>query len=80
MVCVRTGLAVALHVGGPEREVVAQQLHDEGGVLVALLRERVELRDCIVERGLRQPARAVRAVQDFVVEYLQHGARGFLVT
>jgi hypothetical protein len=34
---------------GPEREVVAEQLHDEGGVLVALLVERVELRDGLVE-------------------------------
>lgn len=67
-----TGLAVALHVGGPEREVVAQQLHDERGVLVRLLGERVQLGDGVVEGRLRQPARAVRAVQDFVVEYLQH--------
>lgn len=68
---VLTRLAVSLHVGGPEREVVAQQLHDERGVLVALLRERVELGDRVVERRLRQPARAVRTVQDFVVEHLE---------
>lgn len=66
-----TGLAVALHVRGPEREVVPQQLHDECGVLVALLGQRVELGDRVVERRLRQPTRAVRTVQDFVVEYLQ---------
>ena len=43
----RPGLLVVLR--GPEREVVAEQLHDEGGVLVALLVERVELRDGLVE-------------------------------
>ena len=41
------GLFVVL--GRPEGEVVAQQLHDEGGVLVALLVERVELGDGLVE-------------------------------
>ena len=48
-----------LHLGGPEGEVVAQELHDERRVLVALLVERVELRDRLVERALRQLARAV---------------------
>lgn len=70
-----TGLAVALHVRGPQREVVAQQLHDERRVLVRLLGERVQLGDGVVERRLRQPARAVRAVQDFVVEYLRTNNR-----
>ena len=42
-----TPLLVVLR--GPEREVVAEQLHDQGGVLVALLVERVELRDGVVE-------------------------------
>eukprot|EP00966_Prymnesium_polylepis_P183968 4264133-Prymnesium_polylepis.2 len=32
-----------LVVGCPQREVVAEQLHDEGRILVALLVERVEL-------------------------------------
>lgn len=68
--CVGT-FGVALHVGGPEREVVAQQLHDERGVLVALLGQRVQLGDGVVERRLGQPARAVRAVQDLVVEHLR---------
>lgn len=71
MACTLTRLAVALHVGGPEREVVAQQLHDERGVLVGLLGERVEFCDGVVEGRLRQPARAVWAVQDFVVEHLE---------
>ncbi len=41
--------AAHLHVGGPEREVVAQQLHDECAVLVALLSQRVQLGDGLVE-------------------------------
>ena len=36
-------------VRGPEREVVAQELHDERRVLVALLVQRVQLRDSVVE-------------------------------
>lgn len=36
-------------VGRPQGEVVTQQLHDEGGVFVGLLGERVELRDGVVE-------------------------------
>ena len=38
------------------------------GVLVALLREGVELSNGVVERLLRQMARTVGAVEDFVVE------------
>jgi hypothetical protein len=44
-----------LHVGGPEGEVVTQQLHDEGAVLVRLLAQRVQLRDGLV-KGLRTVA------------------------
>ena len=43
-------------------------MHDEGRVLVALLREGVELSNGVVERLLRQMARTVGAVEDFVVE------------
>jgi len=35
---------------GPQREVVAQELHDERGVLVRLFAQRVEVRDRVVER------------------------------
>ncbi len=60
------GLAV---VGrGPEGEVVAQELHDEGAVAVRLLRERVELGDRVVEGLLGQVAGAVGRVEDLVVE------------
>ena len=56
-------------VGGPQSKVVAQQLHDKRGVLVALLAERVELCDGVVEGLLSQVARAVWRVQDLVIEY-----------
>ena len=38
-----------LHVRGPEGEVVTQQLHDEGAVLVRLLAQGVQLRDGLVK-------------------------------
>lgn len=47
--------AADLHVGGPEGEVIAQQLHDEGAVLVRLLAQRVQLRDRLV-KGLSSRA------------------------
>ena len=59
---------LVLHVRGPEREVVAQQLHDQRRVLVRVLGERVQLCDCVVERLLGQVARALRRVHDLVVE------------
>ena len=40
---------VALGVGGPQGEVVPQQLHDERGVLVAVLVQGVQLGDGVVE-------------------------------
>ncbi len=39
-----------LHVAGPEREVVAQELHDEGAVLVGLLPQGVQLSNRLVKR------------------------------
>ena len=41
--------ARARPVRSPEREVVAQELHDERRVLVALLVQRVQLSDGVVE-------------------------------
>ena len=46
-------LAAPGPVGGPEREVVPEELHDESGVLVALLVQRVQFRYGVVE-GLEQ--------------------------
>ena len=39
---------------GPQREIVAQELHDERGVLVRLFAQRVEVRDRVVERLPRE--------------------------
>ena len=60
---------VSLHVTGPEREVVPEELHDERGVLVALLRQRVQLRDGVVKGRLGKFASALRRVHDLVVEH-----------
>mmetsp|Transcript_64622 Transcript_64622/g.145771 ORF Transcript_64622/g.145771 Transcript_64622/m.145771 type:complete len:253 (+) Transcript_64622:311-1069(+) len=54
---------------GPEGQVVPEELHDEGRVLVRLLRQGVELGDRVVERRLGQVARPVRGVQDLVEEH-----------
>ena len=62
-------LTFSLHVRRPEGEVVPEELHDEGRVLVALLGERVQLGDRVVEGGLGQAARAVGRVEDLVVEH-----------
>ena len=42
----------ALHVGRPQGEIVSEELHDQCGVLVALLGKRVQLGDSVVERSL----------------------------
>ena len=52
----------------PERQVVAEELHDESRVFVALFRQCVELGNSVVERLLRQVACTVGAVEDLVVE------------
>mmetsp|Transcript_10739 Transcript_10739/g.24196 ORF Transcript_10739/g.24196 Transcript_10739/m.24196 type:complete len:282 (+) Transcript_10739:135-980(+) len=57
-----------LHVARPEGEVVPEQLHDERRVFVRLLAQRVQLRNRLVERLLRQVARALGTVQNLVVE------------
>ena len=62
-------LTFGLHVRRPEREVVPEELHDERRVLVALLGQRVQLCDGVVEGGLGEAARAVRRVQDLVVKH-----------
>lgn len=65
----RTVVSVAvLHVGRPQGEVVPEQLHDERGVLVALLGEGIELSNGVVEGSLGQAAGAVGRVEDLVVE------------
>ena len=67
----RRALAVRVDVGRPDGEVVAQQLHDERGVLVVLLGHLVELRHRLVERRLRHLTGAIRQLQHLVVEHLR---------
>lgn len=53
---------------GPESEVIAQKLHDQGAVTVALLGEGVELGNGIVKGLLGEVAGTVWRVEDLVVE------------
>jgi hypothetical protein len=53
---------------GPQSEVITQQLHDQSAVTVALLRQRVELSNGIVESLLGKVAGTVGRVQNLVVE------------
>ena len=61
-------LLVVLLVRGPKRQIVAQQLHDQRRVLVRILRQRVQLRDGVVECALGDLARLVRLLEDFIVD------------
>jgi hypothetical protein len=56
-------------VRGPQSEIVAEELHDERGVLVGLLVERVELGDGVVEGRLGQATRSIRRVEYLEVEH-----------
>mmetsp|Transcript_89521 Transcript_89521/g.253312 ORF Transcript_89521/g.253312 Transcript_89521/m.253312 type:complete len:206 (+) Transcript_89521:224-841(+) len=60
---------LALLVRGPERQIVAEQLHDEGGVLVGVLCDVVELGDRVLEGGARHLARLVRVRQHLVLKH-----------
>ena len=43
------GVALALHVGGPEGQVVPEELHDQSGILVTLLRQGVQLSNGVIK-------------------------------
>ena len=60
---------LCLHVGGPQCQIVSQQLHDQGRVAVTLLAQRVQLGDCVIECTLCQLASSVRSVEDLKVEH-----------
>ena len=51
-------VALARRVRGPEREVVTQQLHDQGRVLVAVLVQGVQLGDGVVKCLKKQKQKA----------------------
>uniref|UniRef100_S4RL07 Uncharacterized protein n=1 Tax=Petromyzon marinus TaxID=7757 RepID=S4RL07_PETMA len=52
----------------PQREVVAQKLHDERGVLVGIFVEGIKLGDGVVEGRLGQLAGLLRRVLDLIVK------------
>ena len=54
--------------GGPQSQVVAQELHDEGAVAVRFLRETIQLSNRIIKGLLGEVACAVGRVEDLVVE------------
>ena len=58
-----------LHVAGPKRQVISEELHDQSRILVALFGERVEFGNRIVKRLLGEVACTVGRVEDLVVEY-----------
>ena len=62
------GLTLVTVRRGPESQVVAQKLHDQGAVTVALLGEGIELGNSIIEGLLGEVACAVGRVKDLVVE------------
>jgi hypothetical protein len=57
-----------LQIRGPEGKVVAEQLHDQRGILVGVLVDVIEFSDGIIEGLLGELARALRGIQDLVVE------------
>merc|ERR1711972_798882 len=61
-------LLPSLLVRSPERQVVAEELHDERGVLVRVLCHVVQLRNGILEGGAGHFASLVRVRQDLVHE------------
>merc|ERR1711971_976809 len=58
-----------LLVGGPECQVVTEQLHDEGRILVAVFGDVVKLCNCILESCAGHLACLVRILQDLVLEH-----------
>lgn len=58
-------VTLGLRVRCPEREIVAQQLHDQRAILVRVLVERVELGDRVVEclQNVRDKAFSMFATQ-----------------
>ena len=63
------GFTFGLHIRRPECEIVPEELHDERRIFVTFFGERVQLGDGIVEGGFRQTTRAIRRVEDLVVEH-----------
>ena len=60
-------------VGGPEREVVTQELHDKGAVLVAVLGHVVQLGNGVLEGRAGHLGCLLGVVQHLAVEHLSEG-------
>lgn len=64
-----TLIALLRLIGGPQGEVVSEQLHDEGRILIRLFRQRVQLCNRVVERLLGQMTSSVGRVENLVKEH-----------
>mmetsp|Transcript_3167 Transcript_3167/g.5769 ORF Transcript_3167/g.5769 Transcript_3167/m.5769 type:complete len:216 (+) Transcript_3167:213-860(+) len=62
-------LSAVLHIGRPQRQIITQQLHDQGAVLVRLFTQCIELGDALIKGLLCQMAGALRRVQNLVIEH-----------
>jgi hypothetical protein len=62
--CVISGL---LDLPAPEREVIADKLHDRGGVLILLLINLLNISNGIIEGHLRQHASLFRIILDLIM-------------
>merc|ERR1712217_178933 len=58
----------SLLVGRPQRQVITQELHDEGGIFVGILRNVVKLRNGIFERSTCHFTSFVWVAQNFILE------------
>ena len=57
-----------LHIGGPECQVVPQQLHDQCWIFIAFFWEGVQIGDGIVKGCLGQATCSVGRIKDFIIE------------
>ena len=55
-------------IASPQGQVIAEKLHDQGGVLVGFLVQSVKLSNGIIESLLGDLARSVGGVKDLVVK------------
>merc|ERR1719384_1547310 len=68
-------LPLALLVRGPQRQIVAKQLHDERGILVGIFSHIVKLCNSIFESSAGHLACFLGLTQHLVLEYRKFSAR-----
>merc|ERR1712232_1382662 len=66
--CWPSWLVATLLVGRPEREIIAQELHDESRILVGVFLDVVELGNGIFECGACHFASLIRILEHLVLE------------